>query len=102
MYRGTSEGTLIEVTDAGLADLGFGMGCAVGDVDNDGDPDVYVTCVGQDRLLLNDGNFRFHDVAEKAGISETEWGTGVSLFDYDRDGLLDRSNCLSVCTTVGH
>jgi len=89
LYRGTSEGTLIEVTDAGLADLGFGMGCAVGDVDNDGDPDVYVTCVGQDRLLLNDGNFRFHDVAEKAGISETEWGTGVSLFDYDRDGLLD-------------
>ncbi|MDA1231024.1 MAG: CRTAC1 family protein, partial [Planctomycetota bacterium] len=51
--------------------------------------DVYLTCVKQDRLLLNEGNFHFRDIAVAAGIVETEWGTGVSFFDYDRDGLLD-------------
>ena len=90
LYRGLADGTLQDVSaQAGLDGLGFGMGCAVGDVDNDGDSDVYVTCVKQDRLLLNEGNLQFRDVAVAAGIVETEWGTGVSFFDYDRDGLLD-------------
>lgn len=90
VFRGLPDGTLEDVSDrAALDGLGFGMGCAVGDVDNDGDSDVYVTCVKQDRLLLNDGNFHFRDVAVAAGIVESEWGTGVSFFDYDRDGLLD-------------
>ena len=90
LYRGMADGTLQDVSaQAGLDGLGFGMGCAVGDVDNDGDTDVYVTCVKQDRLLLNEGNFQFRDVAVAAGIVESEWGTGVSFFDYDRDGLLD-------------
>lgn len=90
VYAGQGDGTLKDVSEAaGLDSLGFGMGAAVGDVDNDGDADIYVTCVKQDRLLLNDGEFRFRDVAVSAGITESEWGTGVSLFDYDRDGLLD-------------
>lgn len=90
VYAGQQDGTLKDVSEvAALNGLGFGMGCAVADVDNDGDADVYVTCVKQDRLLLNDGNFRFRDVAVAVGIEETEWGTGVSFFDYDRDGLLD-------------
>jgi len=90
VYAGQLDGTLKDVSEAAdLDSLGFGMGVAVGDVDNDGDTDIYVTCVKQDRLLLNDGEFRFRDVAVASGIAETEWGTGVSLFDYDRDGLLD-------------
>lgn len=80
LYRGLADGTLQDVSaQAGLDGLGFGMGCAVGDVDNDGDSDVYVTCVKQDRLLLNEGNLQFRDVAVAAGIVETEWGTGVSF-----------------------
>lgn len=74
---------------SGVERLGYGMGCAVGDVDNDGDADIYVTAVGQDRLLLNQGNMRFVDVTQAAGFEELEWGTGASFLDYDRDGLLD-------------
>ncbi|MCA9043123.1 MAG: CRTAC1 family protein [Planctomycetaceae bacterium] len=72
-----------------LDNRGFGMGTAVGDIDNDGDADIYVTCVKQDRLYLNEGNFQFRDVTDECGITENEWGTGAAYFDYDRDGLLD-------------
>ena len=90
LYKGNADGTLTDISaQAGLDGLGFAMGCAAGDLDNDGDTDIYVTCVKQDRLLLNEGNFRFRDIAVSAGISEQEWGTGVSFFDYDRDGQLD-------------
>lgn len=90
VFAGRKDGTLKDVSEqAALDSLGFGMGVAVGDLDNDGDCDIYVTCVKQDRLLLNDGDFHFHDAAVSSGISESEWGTGVSLFDYDRDGFLD-------------
>ena len=90
LYRMSENGTLIDVTEgSGLGHLGYGMGCAVGDVDNDGDADLYVTTVGQDRLLMNVGHMRFEDVTTAAGFSETEWGTGAAFFDYDRDGRLD-------------
>lgn len=89
VYRGTNEGLADMTETAQLSGLGFGMGCSVGDLDNDGDPDVYVTCVKQDRILLNEGGFHFRDIAVPAGIQESEWGTGVSLFDFDRNGWLD-------------
>lgn len=90
LFRMTENGKLIDVTEgAGLSHLGYGMGCAVGDIDNDGDGDLYVTTVGQDRMLLNLGDMKFRDITQEVGISENEWGTGVSFFDYDRDGWLD-------------
>ncbi|MCA9050224.1 MAG: VCBS repeat-containing protein, partial [Planctomycetaceae bacterium] len=90
LYRMNEEGRLVDVSEgSGIAEIGYGVGCACGDVDNDGDIDVYITCVGQDKLFLNLGEFQFRDVTTPAGFSEDDWGTGVSFFDYDRDGLLD-------------
>jgi len=89
LYR-MQDGKFVDVSaDSGLEHLGYGMGCAAGDVDNDGDNDLYVTTVGQDRLFLNQGNMKFVDVTAAAGLSNAEWGTGASWLDYDRDGRLD-------------
>ena len=73
-----------------LAAACYGMGVAVGDYDNDGDPDVYVTAVGSNLLLRNDGT-RFVDVTAEAGVAggADDWGTSCAWFDYDNDGLLD-------------
>jgi len=65
------------------------MGVAVGDMDNDGDVDVYVTNFGPDRLFRNEGNGRFADVSEASGIRGDEWSMSAAFFDYDRDGWLD-------------
>jgi hypothetical protein len=67
---------------------GYGMGAAVGDYDNDGDPDVYLTAFGPNALLRNDGG-RFTDVTAAAGVGDDRWSTSASFFDYDRDGDLD-------------
>jgi hypothetical protein len=67
----------------------FGVGCATGDVDNDGDLDVYITCVGPDRFYLNDGRGNFSEIASQAGLSNPDYGTCATFFDYDRDGWLD-------------
>ena len=80
----------MDVTAAsGLGDGGYGMGVAIGDVDNDGDLDVFVTNVGMDRLYHNNGDGTFTDRTAPSGIKVQGWSCSASFFDYDRDGLLD-------------
>jgi hypothetical protein len=79
-----------DITDgSGTGDRGYGMGATVGDYDNDGDPDIYVTNFGPDLLLRNEGGGRFSDVTEPAGLGDPRWSAGASFFDYDLDGRLD-------------
>ena len=83
------DGRLADVTAAsGLGDAGYGMGVAVGDVDNDGREDVYVANFGRDRLYRNLGG-SFEDVSERAGIEVGGWSSSVAFLDFDRDGWLD-------------
>lgn len=90
LYRQTDGGRLLDVTDSsGLGDPGYGMGVAVGDVNNDGYPDVYITNFGPDRLYLNQKDGTFLDVTETAGIGNVLWSASASFLDYDRDGRLD-------------
>lgn len=74
---------------AGLSNPGYGMGVAVGDLDDDGDLDLYVANVGQDRLYRNRGDGTFEDVTEAAGIAVGGWSTSVACFDPEGDGLPD-------------
>ncbi len=90
LYRQTEAGIFTDVTaESGLGDTEYGSGVAVGDIDNDGLPDVFLANYGQDRLYRNRGNGTFEDITELAGFRESEWGTCVAMFDYDRDGWLD-------------
>ncbi len=75
--------------DSGLGDVGYGMGCAVGDIDNDGDPDLLVTNFGPDTLYRNNGDGTFSDVTARAGIAGSSWSMSAAFLDYDRDGWLD-------------
>ena len=68
---------------------GWGMGCAVGDVDNDGDPDVYATYLGPNRLYRNEARGRFAEVAKEAGVADAGWGASAAFGDLDADGFLD-------------
>jgi hypothetical protein len=105
--RSPETGTLrfTDVTEkAGVGDNGYGMGCVVGDYDNDGDVDLYVTNYGPNVLYRNNGNGTFADVTAKAGVAGPEkigdwvkWSTNAVLVDYDRDGYLD----LWVCNYLG-
>jgi hypothetical protein len=98
LYRNNRNGTFTEVTKrAGLDVEMYGMGVAVGDYDNDGFPDIYVTCVGQNRLFHNTGKDSFVEVTQASGLGKREaFSTSALWFDYDRDGLLD----LFVCNYV--
>ncbi len=90
LYRNNRDGTFTDVTDkAGVDDIGWGMGVAVGDYDNDGFVDIYVTCLGPNHLLRNTGKGTFIDVTQKAGVSDPRWSTGAAFVDYDNDGKLD-------------
>lgn len=90
LYRQEDQGRFRDVTsEAGLVDdQPYGMGVAVGDVNNDGWPDLYVTKYGADRLFLNREG-RFEDITESSGIANPRWGTSAAFFDFDRDGWLD-------------
>ena len=90
LYHNEKNGTFSDVTrQAGLAIETYGMGCAVGDFDNDGNDDLYVTSVGGNHLYKNLGNGKFTDVTAKAGVSDPGFATSAIWFDYDRDGKLD-------------
>ncbi len=91
LYRNNHDGTFTDVTaKAGLTATGWGQGACVGDYDNDGWEDLYVTYYGKNRLYHNQSGV-FSEVAEPSGVAGTgkAWGTGCAFVDYDRDGLLD-------------
>jgi hypothetical protein len=88
----TSSGrlTFTDVTEqAGLQRRSYGMGVAVGDYDNDGDPDLYVTSFGSNALYRNNGNGTFAEVTREAGVDDPRWSSSAAFVDYDRDGRLD-------------
>ena len=90
LYHNLGNWRFEDVTDkAGVANERWGMGAAVGDYDNDGWPDIYVSNYGVSRLYHNNGNGTFTDVAEKLGCARKGWSTGASFGDYDGDGRLD-------------
>jgi enediyne biosynthesis protein E4 len=93
LYRQNRDGSFTDVTQAaGLASAGngnYGMGVAVGDYDNDGCPDLFVTSYGKNVLYHNNGDGTFTDVTAKAGVAGGGWSVSAGFFDYNNDGLLD-------------
>ena len=91
LYRNNHDGTFTDVTQkAGLAVEMMGMGVAIGDYDNDGFDDIFITALGQSHLFHNNGNSTFTDVTQKAGlVGPQEFSTAAAWVDYDRDGHLD-------------
>jgi enediyne biosynthesis protein E4 len=90
LYHNNHDGTFTDVTDkSGLTSPCFAMGGAVGDYDNDGWPDLYLTCLGGNILYHNNGNGSFTDVTAKAGVADGRWSTGAAFGDYDGDGFVD-------------
>jgi hypothetical protein len=93
LYRQNKDGSFTDVTEsAGLSRAGagnYGMGVAVGDYDNDGYPDLFVTSYGKNILYHNNGNGTFTDVTEKAGVAGGGWSVSAGFFDFDNDGHLD-------------
>lgn len=94
IYRNRGELHFEDVTDqTGLGHTGFSAGLAVGDFDNDGFPDVSVTCFGANQMYLNQGDGTFKDVGAQAGVSHAQWGTSAACLDFDNDGFLDLYVC---------
>ncbi len=90
LYHQKPDGTFEDVTErAGVEGKGYGYGVAVGDYDNDGFEDLFVTEYGGNRLYHNNGNGTFTDVTEKAGVGGSGWSTSAAWVDLDNDGLLD-------------
>ena len=89
-YQNNGDGSFTDITQkAQVGDTGYGHGCAVGDYNNDGRLDLYVTNYGTNRLYHNNGDGTFTDVAEAAGVTEPRWSTSCAFADYDSDGNLD-------------
>jgi hypothetical protein len=92
LYRNKGDGAFTDVTQrAGVGRVGWASSVCVGDHDNDGDEDFFLTYWGQNALYRNDGDGTFTDVTQKAGLATkgTRWGSGCTFVDYDRDGRLD-------------
>ncbi len=90
LYHNNHDGTFTDVTAGSGIDVEmYGFGVAVGDYDNDGRDDVYITALDGDRLFHNEGHGKFRDVTKTAGINNANFGTSAAWFDYDRDGKLD-------------
>jgi len=97
LYHNNRNGTFTDVTkEAGLAIELYGVGCAIADFDNDGNVDIYITCLGANHLFRNLGGGKFQDVTARAGVGDAGFSTGALWFDYDKDGKLD----LFVCNYV--
>jgi hypothetical protein len=92
LFKNNRDGTFTDVTlKAGVAHAGWGQGVCIGDYDNDGFDDLFVTYFGKNVLYHNNGDGTFTDVSAKAGVAgtKTRWGSGCAFVDYDRDGKLD-------------
>jgi hypothetical protein len=92
LFHNNRNGTFTDLTNkANLVRSGWGQGVCVGDIDNDGYDDLFLTSWGHNVLYQNNGNGTFSDISEKAGVAgaNTRWGTGCAFLDFDRDGLLD-------------
>ena len=90
LYRNKGDGTFVDVTEkSGTGYPGFAMGGAVGDYNNDGWPDLYITCLGGNVLYRNNGDGTFTDVTKTAGVADGRWSTGAAFGDIDSDGDLD-------------
>jgi enediyne biosynthesis protein E4 len=104
LYHNNRDGSFSDVTrSSGLDVEMYGMGVAVGDYNNDGHPDILITCVGQNRLFKNTGRGKFIDVTHAAGLDGRKaFSTSALWFDYDRDGLLDLVVCNYVKWSPAH
>jgi hypothetical protein len=90
LYRNNHDGTFTDITAGSGLDVEiYGMGVAIGDYDNDGHDDVYITALEGDRLFHNEGHGKFRDVTKQAGINNASFGASAAWLDYDRDGKLD-------------
>jgi len=90
LFRQESDGSFTDVSAAsGANDAGYGMGVAVGDIDNDGDADLFVSNYGPDALYRNNGDGTFANVTASAGVGDPRWGASAGFFDFDGDGFLD-------------
>jgi enediyne biosynthesis protein E4 len=93
LFRNDLKAGKLSFTDvtqqSGIVATGYGMGVAVGDINNDGLPDLYLTNLGSNQMYLNKGGGKFVDVTNESGTDDPRWSTSASFFDYDRDGWLD-------------
>ncbi len=90
LYRNKGDWNFEDVTDqSGIGDTGYGMAALFGDLDNDGDQDLYVTNYGNNKLFQNNGNGTFTDITDKAGVGCKLWSLGVTYLDFNHDGFLD-------------